>query len=381
MSDREEEDFGFEVEPEKKKSAFDADEEFIIGSSDDDDEEFSLGGFDDDTDFGLSPENEERSIEVQPEDAAGGDLFSIGDEEPVSVIDEDQDDGQGFLLGAENSEPSEQKSSSSRLLLLVGLLVVLGAAIFYFMGLTDEPVAPVPVQVETKKQPIPQPSKPLVTNETVASANDKTEAPVAMPAKVEETPTAAVEQVVPVEVVKAEAPAVVAAKVAEPVKPEAAKPVADGVVPRFQVQVGAYLLSGNLKQAEKEVRQLGFEPRRSEATKMTSMVRLKLGNYPAAEGPARLAELKKSSVDAFLLYTGEMATIYAGSYLSLDKARRQADLLWEKGIRVEEVKADVEVPLHRLSFGGFADKASAAAAAQKARATGLDAQVVAYKEF
>ncbi len=411
MSEREEEKFGLEID----RSFPEEEEEFTLGVSDEGSDEFQVSDdLQEDDLFSIAdevtvvlPEDEEsETVEPTLESVASGDE---ADDTAFLFTAEDEDD-------VDDASPTDEisaapKSSPAKLLMLV-LLVLLAAALgFYFFADPGSEPAVVTTRTAkaTNKQPIALPKKPL--GETLAaSSRDPKPAIPAAPAIVaakdstQQQPVAAVvagedaAAVVKPEAKTIPAPAVAAPQPAPekivvpqatPAKARVEKELAEGkkkspsvaVAPRYQVQVGAFLLGSNLHEASKKLQALGFEARQSETTRKTSMVRLKYGQFNEAEGRLKLAELKAVDGDAFLLHEEGKLGVYAGSYLSLDKARHYADILWEKGIKVEEVTVEVEVPLHRLSFGAFPDKPSALAAAEKAKQAGLDAQIIAYRKL
>jgi len=181
-------------------------------------------------------------------------------------------------------------------------------------------------------------------------------------------------------VAKPAAPAPAAAKMTAPAPapakpaPAAEKPVVTSASAPgdYVLQAGAFALEANLREAEDQVRQLGFEPRVRTAQRMAPMTRLRVGVFPAAEAKAQLQALAGVTSDAFVVKRGGEAVVYAGSFLSLDRARRAADRLSEQGIRVEEEAVEAEVTLSLLSFGSFADLASARETAARARQAGLE---------
>lgn len=254
------------------------------------------------------------------------------------------------------SAPAKQRSPRRLVLLLVLLLVLAGAGAYFYLGGPPAPEPPPPAP--PVRQPIALPPPPAATEE----ATVKTEQISPPPAAVEAAAPTPAKSAVPV---KAEAPAAQAA----PVK--AASPKGGS----YSLQAGAFLLKGNLREAEATVRRLGYEPRVKTVRRTLPMTRLRLGAFFAEEGEAKLAALKAVAPEAFLIRQGDYVLVYAGSYQNLDRARRAADLLYEQGIRVEEETAAAEVPLSLLSFGDFADRGAAEQAAARARAAGLEAIV------
>ncbi|ORJ57561.1 SPOR domain-containing protein [Geothermobacter hydrogeniphilus] len=419
MSGRDDENFGFETE----KASGAEEEEFTLAVTDEEsgdgpkdrdlfgEELFTIADdevlISDEAETGfeveepvLPPETavEEEEVEAEP-------LF--GDAGDAEVI---------FDPGEEEVLPPVRRGSPAKLVLLVLVLLLAGALGFYFFTLpaNDTSSTRMPVVKSSAKQPIVPPQKKTASNlpavsaapraavgetaaadvavsgKTVRSSQTKPE-PADGPVKVAAAtgkktvePDAGkhVPSSSPV-VKKVPAASLEKAVVKVPAVSKQAKraPAPARAVARYRVQVGAFLLKSNLHAAEKKVRQLGFTPVLSEARKKSSMTRLKYGSFSPEEGRRKLAELKKIDADAFVLHEGDRLGVYAGSYLDLDKARHYADLLWEKGIHVDEVPVEVDVPLHRLSLGGFTDRESARAAAEKAKKAGLEARVIALRNI
>jgi len=256
------------------------------------------------------------------------------------------------------SAATQTRPKSRVLLLLVLLLVLAGAGAYFYLGAPSEPEPP---SAPVVRQPIAVPPPPsteeaAVKTESVPPPPPSVEKPVAEPAPSQQTAAA----------VKAEAPAP-AAK-AEPT-PSPAPAAANGA---YSLQAGAFAEKANLRKAEAVVRRLGFEPRVKTVQKPMVMTRLRLGAFFAEEGEAKLQTLKAVAPEAFLLRQGDYVLVYAGSFHDPDRARRAAEQLYEKGIRVEEETAEVKMALSMLSFGAFADRAAAQEAATKARAANLE---------
>lgn len=268
-----------------------------------------------------------------------------------------------------NASAPAKKGSPRRLVLLVVLLLVLaGAAAYFYLG--SPPVHETSPPAPPVRQPIALPPPPASTEEAMV----KTEQISPPPSAVEAVAAAPANSAVPV---KSEAPAAKAAPV-PPAERAGGPAPAKAASPKngaFSLQAGAFLVKGNLREAEAKVRRLGYEPRVKIVRRTLPMTRLRVGAFFAEEGEAKLNALKAVAPDAFLLRQGEYVLVYAGSYQNLDRARRAADLLYEQGIRVEEETAAAEVPLSLLSFGDFADRGAAEKAAARARAAGLEAIV------
>jgi SPOR domain len=288
-----------------------------------------------------------------------------------------------FTLAADEDEsPPVKQNSLLRILLLVLLLVVLGGAAFYhFIGVPES--AP-PVAAVAQKQPVSVPAPPAASapeTKQVATSADQpaatmNPAAVPVPAKPE-----AAKPAVAISPVKA--PPATSSKTAPvpAIAPTALAPAASAVAvaatpEHFTLRSGAYLLASSLAEVEKVIRKLGYEPVCTPVQRQVAMTRLKVGTYPPAEAAAKLASLASAAPDSFVLTHDGRATVYAGSYLILDQARSYADHLYSQGIRVEEEPARVKKTLQRVSFGDFANRKEAEAAAARARAANLEAAVV-----
>lgn len=307
------------------------------------------------------------------------------------TFDEEESDSEEWY---EEEEPKANKKgggSRSRLLLLLLLLVVIaGGAYYYFMILPmDEgPAAPPKAVVKVNKKPVAMPAPhpeakpmpaPIPAEKTAETAPAKM--PVAAP-----KPAAPVTAPNPAPVPAPEKIATTPAKPAESVKPvESAKDVfekpaetmpAPAVTGAFTLTAGTYLLDSSIKSVSKKIRALGYEPVLTPVKRKITMTRLKLGTYPLDEAATQLARLKAEDPDAFGIRNGNMESVYAGSYLIIDQARRFADKLYAKGIDLSEEPVEVVKTLQRVSFGSFADNASAGAAARQAKAKGVEAQVM-----
>ena len=107
------------------------------------------------------------------------------------------------------------------------------------------------------------------------------------------------------------------------------------------------------------------------------MTRLKVGTFSKVEAAARKADLKSTAPDVFSIKKGEMESIYVGSYLNLDKARRFADSLYSNhAIRLTEEPVEVKKTLQRVTFGAFSSEDAAKDAGRQAAAKGIETKVV-----
>ena len=329
------------------------------------------------------------------EEGFGEEEFTIEESVPLAAPDAEMtgDVAEEFAAEVEGgAEP--RKSSMTRILLLVLLLLVAGGGYFFFSTEAPESGG---AAVKTAKQPISLPAKLSVKpapTPVPAVAEPSVPAPIP-PAAVTEPATKPVAKTATA-ASKPESSKPEAETAAAPVKlatapvkveptPVVAKPTPVVIVPTpapaapqgdYSVRVGAYLLQSNLMNAQKMADQTGYLSQVEEARKLTKMTRLLYGRFSPAEATTKLAELRERSPAAFKVAEGARIAIYAGSYTSLDKARRYADHLYEKGVVLEEVAVEVPIPLYILKLGPFNERAAAEQAAKKAEAAGLPAQVV-----
>ncbi len=295
--------------------------------------------------------------------------------------------------GAPGPAPASSKGSRTSPLLLVLLLVALGGAGYFYLFGTGEASPPRPHAVKVKKQPIavppkPQaPLKPVVAKapaETPAtpaapvsapvSASTSTPAPVA---KTEASSDNNPQKAAPAPTPPAGSKQPAKAAVPAPAAPPAVAAKSDSVPGpgNYTVDAGAILLPSNLKEVERTLGKLGFEPRLSEMKKSEHMTRLRVGAFPPAQARAKLPQINRIAPGSFLVAEGKQLVLYAGSYYTLDKARIVADRLFVKGVEVKEEPVEVPLSLHLVSFGDFTDLDSARNAAERARAAGLEVAV------
>lgn len=431
MSDREDKDFGFDSE----EPFPDEGEEFTLGVADEgEDDNLEMGDAPEEDLFTVADDEEplieeeltpdfseqafdlEESQELNLEEDPAFELeesLEPDEEDSPFVFPEGGDQDVPFVADTEEERPPKPQGSPARLLMAVLLVLLAGALAFYFLGMSDSGDQPTPptTRVASAKKPITLPKKPLASTLPASSADPMPAEEKGLAKKASQQPPAAKAAPQPAK------PVAVAKKPDLPIKTEQDLPaakdpsagttiVAKAVVAekkkellpatkakeapevkkahktsaKYQIQVGAFILKSNLKTAEKTVRRLGFTPLVKESTTKTAMVRLKYGQFNAEEGRLKLAELKKIDRDAFILHEGKQLGVYVGSYKDLDKARHYSDQLWEKGIHVDEVPVEVDVPLYRLIIGGFPDRESAGVAVKKVEKSGLDAQVLASRK-
>lgn len=247
-----------------------------------------------------------------------------------------------------------EKGGLLRLLLLLLLLVGGACAIFYLIGpdlfAPATPVREIATQ-KSSKMKVPERLMPVEPSEVVK------------------------EEVVPVAKVAAveERPLPVAAAVAEPVVAPIVEPTLAPVpTPSFALKAGSYLYKRKLAQAITQIEKMGYKATSSQSLEPHEMTRLLVGLYAKPLADKRLAEVKRLASGAFLAAEEGKYAVYAGSFLSVDVARRSADILYQQGVRVEERQVKVDLPRTALRFGEFVTRTEARKVVRKLEKLGVD---------
>lgn len=174
---------------------------------------------------------------------------------------------------------------------------------------------------------------------------------------------------------RSSSPEVAVQAVATPAPASAAPPLevqAPAETARFQLVTQQFLSAAELTSALKLLEQQGYDVRRSEKNKTLRMTRLLVGHYTRKLAERRLAEVLQYAEGAFLVAGSDNKfDLYAGSFASLDHARRAADYLYQRGVRVEERSIEIALPQTRLRFGRFASREQARQAADRLLKAGL----------
>jgi hypothetical protein len=290
--------------------------------------------------------------------------------------------------------------SKTRLLLLLLVLVSVGAA-YYFLMMGEAEVAPPAPPKATVKAPAPIAQDPTPAPATPDPAPASTDSPVpatAPPVVAAETGPAAAPASLPNTVSippppRPEAPVAVAptppaestptqpppmAVAPAPASP-AVKPAPAAAVPAggWLVEAGSYLDEATLKAVTKKLRSLGFEPQVSTTRTEVAMTRLRLWDVPAADVQEALAYARGIAPDAFALRSGELFTIYAGTFTNPRNLQQMTERLTSEGVRVEPEPVLVNRTLSRVRVSGLADQAAATEVAAKIRQAGIVAEVAA----
>ena len=342
--------------------------------------------------FDVDPPEEPTAAEGQGEDF----FFEMNEEAPATADSRQLPDADADPAGAEELPEKGSRGARRRLVPLLLLLVLLLAGGYLLLG--DSPFAPEPapqlVEAEPRKLKVPEretlEQEQAAVQDVVVPAEQVAGAPVAAPAEpaaetvpatagAERTSSLTAEQPAAETVGPAAGSDVAGAEpaAASVAAAESAKPVAAaGGQGAYLLQIGAYVLEANLEQTLKTVRALGYQPLVSTGKKTVAMTRLRVGAYPQKQAREKLRELKQLAPTAFLLAEGERMALYAGSYFGLDRARVEADLLYQHDIHIDEETVSVAIPIRTVRFGAFSDAAAAEIVAEQTKKAGLDALVI-----
>lgn len=335
--------------------------------------------------------------------------------------------------GTGEAAPQGQDKGRQTVLLFVLLLLLGGFGyLYFFTGLIrpqEQPAPPQPAP-QVVKQPLPardgvqsqmssavQPAAPVIPAKAPApaiaatpSAAPATPAPASKPAAVAPTKSpAAVKPAATAAKPAAPKPAVdmkstakpAQAAKAEPIKPVAAvKPAATpkvaakkvsapkaatkpAVAPAkvggpWTVVVGSYVVEERLAADMARVKGAGLTPVMTSGQRhMTTMHRLKYGEYPDRETAQQAVELlKKKAGDGFAIQKAGKHEVFAGSYAQPGSAQAEQQRLAAAGVKVTIQKSQVGVPSRKLTAGTFTDRAAAEAALKKLKQAGIGTPVL-----
>jgi len=150
-------------------------------------------------------------------------------------------------------------------------------------------------------------------------------------------------------------------------------PVSNPVpVTTMVLTAGSYISPRTVKQVSAQIEKLGYKVSSSQKKEPYAVTRLLVGRFEKDTATKRLAEVKKHAEGAFLMAENGKYSVYAGSFVSLDRARREADILFQKGIRVDERQSTIDFSVTTLRFGEFASEAEAQGTLDKLKKKGVE---------
>ncbi len=139
----------------------------------------------------------------------------------------------------------------------------------------------------------------------------------------------------------------------------------------YALQLGIFLRQSSAKKAAEAIGKLGYRPEVTAFNQEVEMTRVRLTTLPIKEARSFLAAMQPKIPNAFLIIDGQQASVYAGSFRTKQRARRLMGRLKAEGIDSKEVAAVVQMTMHKVTFGDFADEAAARTAGEKVLAAGF----------
>jgi cell division septation protein DedD len=322
------------------------------------------------------------------------------------------------------------RGSSTRVLLLVLLLLVAAAGYLYLF--TDyimprketvslppqpvqvkQPIPPRPGQTEAAKQGQVSPASPAAVLPPVTPAP----APAQAKGQLEQKPAPSPAKAEPAKVAQVPAPVKQAATAAPAPKPQASatapppsKPVAAAAAPMakqqpapaktgekagkqagkqavkkrggpFRLLIGDFGPDKALSSVQAKLKKCGISPVwKKVMTAAEPMNRIFVARYNDQENAeAQLGKVKKITGDAFLIADNGGYSLYAGSYLSADKAAAEQKKLGSRGVKTGIRKVKVPVRVTRVTAGSYASSEEALKAAALVKKHGIRATVIKMK--
>jgi hypothetical protein len=226
------------------------------------------------------------------------------------------------------------------------------------------PPAPVPTKAEQAKPAAPVPIKADQVK-PAATAPVKAEQ-VKSVAKTAEQPTAAAKPAVKKRVAAVSSPHKSTKSVAK--KPKAV----------YALKVNTDLALSEVQPMLAKLKNVGLTVvALNKATREERMHRLFFAAFDRqSAAQAEAQKLQTLSPAAFILFENGKYSVYAGSYLREDKAIRERDRLFDKGVKLTVDPARVAVPVVKITAGHFVDSAEADKALKRLRKSGISATVV-----
>jgi hemolysin activation/secretion protein/cell division septation protein DedD len=149
--------------------------------------------------------------------------------------------------------------------------------------------------------------------------------------------------------------------------------VSSGAESAWEIRIGTYAQGDLLEVAREQVRSAGFTPVvKTDSHTTSSMNRLFRADFTRhSDALTAYNRLKRAAPDAFILVKGSRYGVYSGSYLSDSRAAAELQRLNAAGFRLTLVRAEVALPLQRLTVGPFSSKNAATTALNKLQSAGI----------
>jgi len=316
------------------------------------------------------PEGSEVYLPIETTDEATPPSLPISEEKTF-----DEPDISEAGPEVEKGSTGKERKSSSPFVLIGGALVLIMGILYlvntYLLEKEPPPKTLPPLKPALMiKTPATQPEVPVASEtpavQSVAGepAQEKVPEPASSPAPI---PVPAAPKAVTVAVES---------------KPAAAPPETPALVMSskagFSVQTGALILDSSVRELEKKLKGLGYEPFFKKGSTMAMLNNLTVGPFGTVnEAETALARLQKAGIDSNLRRTaGGGAVINAGSYLLAENAKLNSRKIRSFGYPVKIVRKETQFPMTIVRVGNFETVEDAAVMREELKSKGFDALVV-----
>ncbi len=144
----------------------------------------------------------------------------------------------------------------------------------------------------------------------------------------------------------------------------------------YSVQVGALILKSSVKDLEKTLSAIGYDPFFKEGTTRATMNFLTVGPLGKGEEQSALKRIRNAGIEANMRQTAKGMIINAGGFLLSGNANRVGERIRALGYPVKLERKETQLPITLVRVGRYGTKLEAAQARDDLKKKGLDAIVV-----
>ncbi|MFV1957093.1 MAG: SPOR domain-containing protein [bacterium] len=144
----------------------------------------------------------------------------------------------------------------------------------------------------------------------------------------------------------------------------------------YSVQVGALILKSSIKDLEKKLSAIGYNPFFKEGTTRATMNFLTVGPLRKGEEQRALKRIRNAGIEADMQQTAKGMIINAGGFLLSGNATRVSERIRALGFPVKLERKETQLPITLVRVGRYGTKLEAAQARDDLKKKGLDAIVV-----
>lgn len=223
-----------------------------------------------------------------------------------------------------------------------------------------EPAAEAPKSLQPGQGALTDEGKP----ETPAAVSDGTQG------KPEAPPDKAVDKGKPA------AEKIEAASVKVPKPKPVAPPNVAAVGSGYSVQVGALILKSSVRDLEKKLSAIGYDPFFKEGTTRATMNFISVGPLGKGEEQRALKRIRNTGIEANIRQSSKGTVIDAGGFLLSGNADRVSQRIRALGYPVKLERKEAQLPLTLIRVGRYGTKTEAAKVRDDLKKKGFDAIVV-----